>query len=660
MKGRDDLHPIPVPSKVWCQVGVDIMTMKSVDRYKYLITAMDYFSKNMEMRALRNKSAKDVALFLYEEVICRWGSPDVIITDQGREFCNLINEELMERAHCKHRITSAYHPQSNGLVERQNRTTTQFLLKNMNCQDDWVEMIPTMMVSHRHTVHSTTNCEPSSMLLGRKPTLAVNMLLKPDDFFERELENDEVEEIEKRNYEEVLKNFTWIKGDIYNRASKKIEEAQVRMKKYYDIRHSSKFEYQVEDKVLRQECKNLQRKGGKHERKFTGPYTIHEITDMGIATLLRENGEILRKRVPVKQLQKFYEGWRNTNKGVPNEDNCEFPDDNKKKEGSCFKKNGIHGKTEERESVTKERESVMKEGDSVKKPEIKEEKERESVKKERESVTKERESVMKERESVMKEGDSVKKPEIKQEKERESVKKERESVTKERESVMKQGDSVKKPEIKQEKERESVKKERESVTKERESVMKERESVMKEGDSVKKPEIKQEKERESVKKERESVTKERESVMKERESVMKEGDSVKKREIKQEKERESVKKERESVTKERESVMKQGDSVKKPEIKQEKERESVKKERESVTIERESVMKEGDSVKKREIKQEKERESVKKERESVTKERESVTKEGEGVEKGEIAGENERECVNIKTSGCSDYITKVG
>ena len=83
MKGTEDLHPIPVPRKVWSQVGVDIMSMKEVDGFRYIITAMDYFSKNMEMRALRKKSAKDVAIFLYEEVICRWGSPDVIITDQG-------------------------------------------------------------------------------------------------------------------------------------------------------------------------------------------------------------------------------------------------------------------------------------------------------------------------------------------------------------------------------------------------------------------------------------------------------------------------------------------------------------------------------------------------------------------------------------------------
>ena len=70
MKGSEDLNPIPVPCKVWAQVGIDIMSMKEVDGFRYIITAMDYFSKNMEMRAIKTKSAKEVAIFLYEEVIC--------------------------------------------------------------------------------------------------------------------------------------------------------------------------------------------------------------------------------------------------------------------------------------------------------------------------------------------------------------------------------------------------------------------------------------------------------------------------------------------------------------------------------------------------------------------------------------------------------------
>ena len=209
-KGSEDLHPIPVPRKVWSQVWIDIMTMKKVGEYKYLIMGMDYFSKNLEMHPLKSKSAREVVQFIYEDIICRWGSPNVIITDQGHKFCNAINDELMEHTHCKHRITSSYHPQSNGLVGRQNRTTTNFLLKNMDCQDYWVDMIPTIMGSHRHTVHSTTNIELSAILLGCKLTLSMDMLLRSDDYLNRELQDEEIEEIENRNYTEILKQLNLV------------------------------------------------------------------------------------------------------------------------------------------------------------------------------------------------------------------------------------------------------------------------------------------------------------------------------------------------------------------------------------------------------------------------------------------------------------------
>ena len=75
----------------------------------------------------------------------------------------------------------------------------------MDCQDDWVDMIPMMMGSHRYTVHSTTNIEPSAILLGHKPRLAMDMLLRSKDYFNRELQDEEIEEIENGNYTEILK-----------------------------------------------------------------------------------------------------------------------------------------------------------------------------------------------------------------------------------------------------------------------------------------------------------------------------------------------------------------------------------------------------------------------------------------------------------------------
>ena len=77
------------------------------------------------------------------------------------------------------------------------------------------------------------------------------------------------------------------------------------MKKYYDIRHARGFDFKVGDKVLKMVCKNLLRKGGKQEPKFTGPYEIVDISNLGIAKLKTDRGCDLKTGVPIKQLQKY-------------------------------------------------------------------------------------------------------------------------------------------------------------------------------------------------------------------------------------------------------------------------------------------------------------------------------------------------------------------
>ena len=68
---------------------------------------------------------------------------DTIITDQGKEFTNELVEELTERLQTEHRVTSAYHPQSNGQRERDNRTLKDCLTKVVNDHgNDWDTYIP--------------------------------------------------------------------------------------------------------------------------------------------------------------------------------------------------------------------------------------------------------------------------------------------------------------------------------------------------------------------------------------------------------------------------------------------------------------------------------------------------------------------------------------
>ena len=79
----------------------------------------------------------------------------------------------------------------------------------------------------------------------------------------------------------------------------------MQQKKYYDIRHSRNFKFAKNDTVIKFLPRNSQRKVGKLDDKFTGPYIIDKITDLGIARLRTPKGKILKKGVPIKQLQKY-------------------------------------------------------------------------------------------------------------------------------------------------------------------------------------------------------------------------------------------------------------------------------------------------------------------------------------------------------------------
>src|SRR5439155_21816000 len=117
------LKSMPVSNKVWHTIGADLIGPLPVTprSNRYIATAVDLFSKWPEAQALPDKSAASVHSFLFG-LICRHGCSQILITDQGREFVNEINFHLMKRTGTDHRMASAYHPQTNGQVERFNQT----------------------------------------------------------------------------------------------------------------------------------------------------------------------------------------------------------------------------------------------------------------------------------------------------------------------------------------------------------------------------------------------------------------------------------------------------------------------------------------------------------------------------------------------------------
>ena len=127
--------------KPMAQVGIDLMKLKPSKGYKYVITAIDYFTKYVKMGTLKDKSALSVAMWIFDNIFCHYGVMDIYITDNGTEFVNQISKELYSRCNVAHHITSPYHLAANGLMERLNKTMTGMMIKGLGQQKDWPDFV---------------------------------------------------------------------------------------------------------------------------------------------------------------------------------------------------------------------------------------------------------------------------------------------------------------------------------------------------------------------------------------------------------------------------------------------------------------------------------------------------------------------------------------
>ncbi|MCO5593694.1 hypothetical protein L7F22_047711 [Adiantum nelumboides] len=132
---------------------------------KYIIMATCYTSKWVEAKALPNNTAKSIAKFLYEHIICRYGCPIELVSDQGTHFINDTIEILTEIFPIKHRKSTPYYSQCNGQAESSNKTIKTILTKIVqNEPHNWDEQLHTALWAYRIAYNVTIGMTPFQMV----------------------------------------------------------------------------------------------------------------------------------------------------------------------------------------------------------------------------------------------------------------------------------------------------------------------------------------------------------------------------------------------------------------------------------------------------------------------------------------------------------------
>ncbi|GFW16399.1 transposon Tf2-8 polyprotein [Trichonephila clavipes] len=123
------LVPIPPAIAPFHRIGIDLLGRfpKSAHGNKWIIVCTDYSTRYAITKALPTAEVDEIAKFLLEEIVLRHGAPRVIITDRGAVFRSRLVSSLVDLCNIDHRFTTAYHPQTNGLTERFNKTLADML-----------------------------------------------------------------------------------------------------------------------------------------------------------------------------------------------------------------------------------------------------------------------------------------------------------------------------------------------------------------------------------------------------------------------------------------------------------------------------------------------------------------------------------------------------
>ena len=143
----------------------------------YIMVVGDYFSRWMEAIPIHNQEASTVAGKLVDEVFLHFSAPKQLHSDQGRQFESQLLSEVCKLLHVQKTRTTSYHPQSDGLVERFNRTMLAMLATCAKDNPlDWESYIRKVCMAYNTSVQASTGYTPFFLMFGRQARIPVDVM----------------------------------------------------------------------------------------------------------------------------------------------------------------------------------------------------------------------------------------------------------------------------------------------------------------------------------------------------------------------------------------------------------------------------------------------------------------------------------------------------
>ncbi|XP_070035316.1 uncharacterized protein [Nicotiana tomentosiformis] len=295
-----ELHTMsaPWPFVAWGMDVIGPIEPAASNGHRFILVAIDYFTKWVEAVTFKSVTKKAVVVFVHSNIICRFGIPKVIITDNAANLNSHLMKEVCQQFKIMHRNSTPYRPKANGAVEAANKNIKKILRKMVQGSRQWHEKLPFALLGYRTTVRTSIGATPYLLVYGTEAVIPAEVEIPSlRVIVETEIDNDEwvKTRLEQLSLIDEKRLAAVCHGQLYQRRMARAYNKKVRPRKF-----------EVGQLVLKRILPHQTEAKGKFAPNWKGPFIVTKVLPNGALYLTDIKGKCVDMAINSDAVKRYY------------------------------------------------------------------------------------------------------------------------------------------------------------------------------------------------------------------------------------------------------------------------------------------------------------------------------------------------------------------